>query len=117
MRDGGAKRVRTSFDLELDEQLRDPKFAHEFHAARTEIASVDKATNAFLHGLDKARIRRGLSKAELARRIGAEPAVMRRLLSADGQNPTLTTLLKVATALGMAMELHDLEPARYHKAG
>ena len=42
---------------------------------------------------------------------------MRRLLSADGQNPTLTTLLKIATALDMAMELHDVEPARYHKAG
>ena len=117
MRDGSVKRVKTSFDLELDEQLRDPKFARQFHAARHEIAATDKATNTFLRGLDKARIKRGLSKAELARRIGAEPAVMRRLLSVEGQNPTLTTLMKIATALGMAMELHDMAPARYHKAG
>jgi DNA-binding phage protein len=117
MSKGGSKRVKTSFELELDEQLRDPEFARQFEAARSEIASIDKATNAFLGALDKARIRRGLSKAELARRIGAEPAVMRRLLSAEGQNPTLATLLKIATALGMALELQDVEPARYHKAG
>jgi DNA-binding phage protein len=117
MRTGDSKRAKTSFELELDEQLKNPRFASQFHAARDEIAATDKATNTFLRGLDKARIKRGLSKAELARRIGSEPAVMRRLLSAEGQNPTLTTLMKIATALGMAMELHDMAPARYHKAG
>ena len=112
-----AKRPMTTFDRELDEQLKNPEFAREFQAARAHIAAVDKATNAFLLALDKARIKRGLSKAELARRIGAEPAVMRRLLSAEGQNPTLTTLLKIASALHMGMELRDLAPTAYHKAG
>jgi DNA-binding phage protein len=112
-----ARRPKTSFELELESQLKDPEFAREFHAARSEIAAVDKATNAFLHALDKARIKRGLTKAEVARRIGAEPAVMRRLLSADGQNPTLTTLLKIAAALRMEMELRDAAPDAYRKAG
>jgi len=112
-----AQRPKTSFDLELEKQLKDPEFAREFRAARAEIAVVDKATNTFLRALDKARIKRGLTKAELARRIGAEPAVMRRLLSAEGQNPTLTTLLKIAAALRMEMELRDAAPAGYHKAG
>ena len=112
-----ARRSQTSFELELESQLKDPEFAREFRAARAEIAAVDKATNAFLRALDKARIKRGLTKAELARRIGAEPAVMRRLLSADGQNPTLTTLLKVAAALRMELELRDAAPDAYHKAG
>jgi DNA-binding phage protein len=114
---GKLRRRQTAFDRDLEEQLKDPEFAREYHAARAEIAAVDKATNAFLRGLDKARIKRGLSKAELARRIGAEPAVMRRLLSAEGQNPTLTTLLKIAAALRMEMELRDAAPDAYHKAG
>ena len=103
-----ARRTKTSFDRDLEEQLKDPEFALGFHAARTEIAAVDKATNAFLRALDGARIKRGLTKADLARRIGGEPAVMRRLLSAEGQNPTLTTLLKIAAALRMEMELRDM---------
>lgn len=117
MRKAEAIRPMTSFDLELKEQLKDPRFARQFRAAQGEVASIDKATNALLSALDKVRIRRGLTKAELARRIGAEPAVMRRLLSAEGQNPTLTTLLKIAAALGMEFELRDLPPQRYHKAG
>jgi DNA-binding phage protein len=117
MSTGTVRRRKTAFDRDLEAQLKDPEFAREYHAARAEIAAVDKATNAFLRGLDKARIKRGLSKAELARRIGAEPAVMRRLLSAEGQNPTLTTLLKIASALRMEMELRDAVPDTYHKAG
>jgi DNA-binding phage protein len=116
MRKAEAKRPTTSFDRELKEQLRDPRFARQFRAAQDQIASVDKATSAFLSALDKVRIRRGLTKADLARRIGAEPAVMRRLLSAEGQNPTLTTLLKIAAALGLELELRDVPPERYHKA-
>ncbi len=117
MSEGTVGRRKTAFDRDLEAQLKDPAFAREYKAARAEIAAVDKATNAFLRALDKARIKRGLSKAELARRIGAEPAVMRRLLSAEGQNPTLTTLLKIAAALRMEMELRDAAPDTYRKAG
>jgi DNA-binding phage protein len=42
---------------------------------------------------------------------------MRRLLSVEGQNPTLTTLLKIAAALRMEMELRDAAADTYHKAG
>lgn len=112
-----AKRPKTTFDLELGKRLKDPEFARTFRAASAEIAAIDKATNAFIRAVDKARMKRGLTKADLARRIGAEPAVMRRLLSTEGQNPTLTTLLKIAAALGMQVELTDAAPDAYQKAG
>lgn len=51
--------------------------------------------------LDHARISAGLSKAALARAIGADAATIRRLFSASGVNPTLGTLAEVATALGL----------------
>jgi DNA-binding phage protein len=102
-----ARRPKTTFDMELKEQLKNPEFARDFKAARARIAAIDKATNAFVRALDGARIGRGLTKADLARRIGAEPAVLRRLLSAKGQNPTLATLIKIAAALGMRLELRD----------
>ncbi|MGH3516511.1 MAG: hypothetical protein ACRDQ7_03670 [Haloechinothrix sp.] len=44
----------------------------------------------------------GLSKAELARAISAEPAVVRRLLSLNRHNPTFGTLVEVAAALAGA---------------
>jgi transcriptional regulator with XRE-family HTH domain len=88
-----------------------------YRVATAQVLLGLKATNAFLRALDRARIKRGLTKAELARRIGAELAVMRRLLSAEGQNPTLTTLLKMAAALRMEMELRDAGADAYHKAG
>jgi hypothetical protein len=39
--------------------------------------------------------------------MGRNDSVMRRLLSAEGQNPRLTTLLKIAAALRMETELWD----------
>jgi DNA-binding phage protein len=110
------RRPKTAFDRDLEIQLRDPEFARHFEDARTDIDATDTATNAFMRALDTARVKRGLSKAELARRIGAEPAVLRRLLSGGGQNPTLATLLKIASALRMDLELRDAAPT-YRKAG
>lgn len=47
----------------------------------------------------------GLTKADLARRIDAKPEIVRRLLTEAGSNPTMTTVLKVAAAVGCHLEL------------
>lgn len=52
-----------------------------------------------------------MSKAELARAIGAEPAVVRRLLSSSAPNPTLGTLAEVAAALGLQVRLVPMRAA------
>ena len=50
--------------------------------------------------LDDARKRAGLSKAELARLAGTQPAAVRRLLIGNGHNPQVSTLARLADVLG-----------------
>jgi DNA-binding phage protein len=92
---------KTGFDRFLDQKLRDPAFREEFEVARAEIA----ATDALIRALEGARAGRGISKAELARRISVKPEIVRRLLTDADGNPTVSTVLKVATALGCHLEL------------
>lgn len=61
--------------------------------------------------LDDAREAAELVKAELARAIGAEPAVVRRLFSAGHVNPTLDTLAGVSAVLGLRVTLEPLTEA------
>ena len=92
---------KTGFDKFLDEKLRDPAFREEYGAARSEI----DATDALIRALEGARATRGLSKAELSRRMDVKPEIVRRLLTTAGGNPTVGTVLKVATALDYHLEL------------
>ena len=94
-------RPKTGFDMFLDEKLRDPAFRADYEDARAEI----DATDAVIRALEAARTRRGLSKAELARRMDVTPEIVRRLLTDEGGNPTMATVLKVATTLGYHLEL------------
>lgn len=59
--------------------------------------------------IDAARERAGLSKAELARRIGTSPSVVRRLFSSGSSNPTLQTMLDILDALGFQFELKPVQ--------
>ncbi len=93
--------TKTGFDKFLDEKLRDSGFREEFEVARAEIA----ATDALIRALEGARAGRGITKAELARRISVKPEIVRRLLTDAGGNPTVSTVLKVATALDYHLEL------------
>ncbi|MGH9172005.1 MAG: helix-turn-helix domain-containing protein [Acidimicrobiales bacterium] len=74
------------------------------------IATIDDVVNA----LDEAREAAGLSKAELARAIRVEPAVIRRLFASGHVNPTLGTLAEVAAALGLRVTLERI-PASERK--
>ena len=55
--------------------------------------------------LDNARRRAGLSKTELARVAGTQPAAVRRLLSGNGHNPQVSTLAGLAEVLGCELRL------------
>jgi DNA-binding phage protein len=83
-----------AYERYLAEQLADPKFRAEFERERHEIETIDAIVNA----LDQLRDERGLTKADLARQIGKNPASVRRLLTASG-NPELRTVVAMANAL------------------
>jgi transcriptional regulator with XRE-family HTH domain len=95
------------FWADLASDLEDPEFLREYITESVRIATIDAIINA----LDEARISAGLSKAELARAIGAEPATVRRLFSAGAANPTLGTLAEVAAALGLRISVERLPKA------
>jgi len=84
----------------LEENLQDPEFRREYEAARKQIEQVD----AVVRGLDRLRIETGISKAELARRVGKHPAAIRRLFSAEG-NPELNTIAALAIALDAEIKI------------
>lgn len=90
----------------LARDLEDPQFLREYVTQAIRIAAVD----AVIEALDEARVAEGLSKAELARAIGAEPATVRRLFASGNAtpNPTLSTLVDVAAALGLRLRLEPL---------
>lgn len=92
---------KTGFDRFLEEKLRDPRFRQDYELASAEI----DATDALIRALDGARTGLGISKSELARRMAVKPEIVRRLLTDLGANPTLRTVLQVATALDHHLEL------------
>jgi DNA-binding phage protein len=78
----------------------DPEFRAEFDRQRREIAAID----AIVNQLDALRESHGLSKAQLARATGKNPAAVRRLLTASG-NPELRTVVAMAQALGADVKI------------
>jgi DNA-binding phage protein len=111
---------RTFWD-DLVEDLQDPEFLRQYVVESLRIETIDRLVN----DLDSAREESGMSKAELARAVSAEPAVIRRLLSPGHRNPTIGTLAEVAGALGLRVALvplsdeekrHVTEPLRSGRA-
>jgi DNA-binding phage protein len=88
-------------DRRLARRMDDPEFRQEFERETTEIAAIDAVVNA----LDELRAERGMTKAELAREIGKNPAAIRRLLTLDGVNPELRTVVAMANALDADLQI------------
>jgi transcriptional regulator with XRE-family HTH domain len=85
--------------------MEDPENARELAAELARIRTIDAVVNA----LDEHRVAAGLSKAALARAIGSDPSVVRRLLTATTSNPTLSTVAEVAAALGLKVKLVPMD--------
>jgi DNA-binding phage protein len=101
----------SAFWDDLAHDLEDPEFLREYVVESMRIATIDAVVNA----LDEAREAAGISKADLARAISAEPATIRRLFASSAPNPTLGTLVEVAAALGMRITVEPLPPAERTK--
>lgn len=82
------------YDRRLARKLGDPEFRAQFEREKRELESID----AIVNELDALRAKHDLSKAELARAIGKNPAAIRRLLTASG-NPELRTVVALADVL------------------
>ncbi len=87
-------------DRRLARRLKDPEFRAAYDRERAEIAAVDSIINS----LERLRDEQHISKAELARRVGKNPAAIRRLLTASG-NPELRTVVALAGALDVEIQL------------
>lgn len=101
----------SAFWEDLASDMEDPEFLREYITESIRISTIDSIMNA----LDEAREEAGLSKAELARAVGAEPAAVRRLFSKAGMNPTVGTLAEVAAALGLRISVEPM-PASEREA-
>lgn len=98
--------LETSFhERYVAEAMQDPEFRQEYETERKRIEQID----AVVRSLDTLRAQAGLSKAELARRISKNPAVVRRLFSAQG-NPELGTIAAIAIALGAEIKVVAVQP-------
>ncbi len=113
MADDQVDNVATTSDnsewQEFREQLLDDAEAREEYE-RTFHSTV--VFREILQLVEAEREKAGLSKAELAHRIGVNPASIRRLLTSESGNPTFKTMLGVFDALGLAF---SLKPIPRHK--
>jgi ribosome-binding protein aMBF1 (putative translation factor) len=102
----------THYQKRRTRELQDATFEHQYRQARAEIAQVD----AVMRKLDSLREDAGISKAELARLIGKNPSVVRRLFTAE-VNPELKTIAAIASALGARLEITSEKPSSTSRGG
>ncbi len=91
---------------ELAVEMLDPEFQREFELESLRIATIDNIIGA----LDAAREELAMSKADVARAIGGQGSVVRRLFSSDSISPTLTSITEVAAAVGMRIVAVPMDP-------
>jgi DNA-binding XRE family transcriptional regulator len=97
-----AKPLDTSYyDKRRQSWLADEETRTEYERARHEIEQID----AVICSLDELRVDAGMSKAELARRVGRNPASIRRLLTAEQARPELPLIISIANALDASVEI------------
>src|SRR5437016_10266080 len=100
-------KARTGAQKYFEQRLQDPGYAEAHQRAVATVSAIDDLVRA----LNSARARQHLSKAELARRVGVDPAAVRRFFSTDAPNPTAQWLVQVALALGYRFSLERDESA------
>lgn len=95
---------KNTFWEDLAKDLKDPEQLRLFLLESIRISTLDSLVNQ----LNDVRSKSGFSKADVARKLGSEPANIRRFFSSGTDNPTLSTLTEVAAALGMRVSLEPL---------
>lgn len=90
---------KTGGERYFDRRMGDPEYADAYRRARSRIEAID----AVIRALDERRAQLELSKADLARRAGLKPEVVRRLFSAGPHNPTLSTVSALLGALDVEL--------------
>ena len=88
--------------------LNDPETRAHYERERREIEQID----AVIRSLDQLRVSAGISKAELARRIGRNPSSIRRLFTAQAARPELPLIVSIADELGARVEITARESAQ-----
>ena len=101
-----SKVAKIGFDRYFSKRMKDRGFAAAYKQARHGMDSVD----AFIRSLEEARATAGVSKAKLARLTGRQPAAMRRLLTTDAPNPTLSTVMSILKSSGYGLALVPKRP-------
>ena len=74
-------------------------------------AEIEQTVSAIGAKVAKARAERGWSLQQLAARAGLSPAAIHKI-EKSGMTPTITSLMKVATALGRASATSSRRPIR-----
>lgn len=87
--------------------LADAAARERYERTRRSVTSIRHV----LQAIDAERERAGLTKAELAERIGTSPAAVRRLLTSDAANPTLRTILDLFDALNLEVAVRPRDIA------
>lgn len=81
--------------------MEDPEYREAYERAAREIAQTD----AVIQALDTLRVGLGMSKAELARRVGRNASSVRRLFTAGHMRPELPLIVAMADALGAEVRI------------
>jgi DNA-binding XRE family transcriptional regulator len=96
------------YEKRRQEWLADDDARAEYERARQEIEQID----AVIRSLDALRENAGISKAELARRVGRNPASIRRLFTAAQARPELPLIISIANALDASVEIKPRASSR-----
>jgi transcriptional regulator with XRE-family HTH domain len=83
------------------QRLRDPEYRAAYERARREIEQTDQV----IRQLDTLRVELGISKAELARRIGRNASSIRRLFTTGTARPELPLVAAIADAVGAEVKV------------
>ncbi|MBW4079419.1 MAG: helix-turn-helix transcriptional regulator [Acidobacteria bacterium] len=89
--------AKTGGECYFESRAKTAEYRDAYDRARSSIDEVDRIVGA----IENRRISLGMSKAELARRVGIAPESVRRLLSAELANPTLSTVVSLAKVLDL----------------
>lgn len=83
---------------------REPGFAAAVEAELVEIRAFDDVVNVILDRLSEL----GWTREELAARAELNAASLRRLLTSPSANPAFATMMAVADALGLRLEIREV---------